>query len=66
MEKLTLSIPEAAKLLGVSASKMYQIARSAGFPSIVVGKRILVSAKGLERWVEEKAAIGWTDQQNEN
>ena len=55
MEKLTLSIPEAARLLGISATRMYALARSKGFPSITVGKRVLVSAKGLERWGEEES-----------
>lgn len=59
MEKLTLSIPEAAKILGVSKAKMYQIARIKGFPTIQVGTRLLVSAKGLERWVDEQAEKGW-------
>ena len=59
MEKLTISVPEAAKVLGVSKSNMYQIIKTEGFPVIVIGKRRLVSAKGLERWVEERAAIGW-------
>lgn len=58
-EKLTLSIPEAAKIVGVSASKMYQIARIKGFPAIRVGKRVLVSAKKLPIWVEEQAEKGW-------
>lgn len=52
MEKLTLSIPEAAKILGISDSKMYELVRTEGFPTIVVGKRKLVSRKGLERWVD--------------
>ena len=60
MTKLTLSIPEAAKIVGVSPSKMYQIAKSKGFPTVQVGKRILVSVKGLERWVEEQAEKGWS------
>lgn len=60
MTKLTLSIPEAAKIVGVSPSKMYQIAKIKGFPTVQVGKRILVSVKGLERWVEEQAEKGWS------
>lgn len=52
MEKLTLSIPEAAKLLGIGNSKMYELARSAGFPTITLGTRKLISKKGLERWLE--------------
>ena len=58
-EKLTLTIPEAAELIGVSPSKMYQIARIKGFPAIRVGKRVLVSAKKLPIWVEEQAEKGW-------
>lgn len=54
MEKLAISIPEAAKVLGVSRTRMYQLAKSAGFPTVNVGKRILISVKGLERWVDEQ------------
>lgn len=59
MAKLTLSVPEAADVLGVSSTKMYEIVKIKGFPTIHVGKRILVSAKGLERWIEEQAARGY-------
>ena len=52
MEKLTLSIPEAAKILGISDTKMYELVRTEGFPTIIVGKRKLVSRKGLERWAD--------------
>lgn len=59
-KKLTLSIPEAAKIVGVSESKMYQIAKIKGFPTIKLGtRRIRVSAPGLERWLEEQAEKGW-------
>lgn len=54
MEKLTLSIPEAAKALGIGNNKMYELARSEGFPTITVGSRRLIPLKGLERWLEEQ------------
>lgn len=57
--KLTYSVPEAAKVLGVSASKMYEVVRIKGFPTIKVGNRLLVSVKGLENWIEEQATKGW-------
>lgn len=57
--KLTYSVPEAAKVLGVSASKMYEVVRIKGFPTIRVGNRLLVSVKGLENWIEEQAQKGW-------
>lgn len=64
MAKLTLTIPEAAEAIGVSRSHMYILAKSKGFPTIQVGRRLLVSIKGLERWVEEQAAKGWCPEVN--
>ena len=57
MEKLTISVREAAKTLGISATKMYELARSDGFPAFAIGNRILVSAKGLADWVEKQTAV---------
>lgn len=62
MEKLVLSVPEAAEVMGVSRTMMYSIVKIKGFPAVVVGKRILVSAKGLERWINEQAEKGWYNQ----
>ena len=56
LEKLTYSVEEAAEVLGVSRSKMYQIVKMQGFPVLVLGGRRLVSVKGLARWVEEQVA----------
>ena len=58
-QKLTYSVPEAAKILGVSASKMYEVVKIHGFPTIKIGGRLLVSAKGLERWIDEQSQRGW-------
>lgn len=58
--KLTYSVPEAAEILGVSKSKMYELVKIQGFPTLKIGGRLLVSVKGLERWIEEKAAEGWS------
>lgn len=61
-EKLVISVPEAAQLLGISASKMYEIVRIQGFPAIRVGKRVLVNAKKLESWLDEMTEKGWYKQ----
>jgi len=58
-EKLTWNAYEVADILGVSVSKVYEMMRIEGFPTIKLGKRLLVSRKGLERWVEEQAQKGW-------
>ena len=59
-EKLTYSVPETARVLGISDFKAYQLVKTQGFPTIRIGKRLLVSVKGLESWVEEQAKKGWS------
>ena len=54
-EKLAYSVEEAAAVLGLSASKMYQVIKMEGFPVIVLGGRRIVPIKGLERWLETMA-----------
>lgn len=56
---LTYSAQEVAEQLGVSLSKVYQLAKIKGFPTVMMGKRIRFSKKGLERWVDEQAEKGW-------
>lgn len=57
-EKLTLTMREAAALLGVSAPTMYQIAHRADFPLLQFGRKMLVSRSALERWIENHAGGG--------
>lgn len=58
-EKLTYSVQEAAEAVGISVSRMYQLVKTTGFPAVQIGRRIRVSKKGLERWVEAQAEKGW-------
>ena len=57
---LTISVPEAARRLGISKVRMYEIARSEGFPAFRVGERILVHEKLFEQWVQARAQKGAT------
>lgn len=63
-QKLTLSVTEAAKRLGVSRTTMYHLVKIKGFPTVQIGNRVLVSVKGLEKWVEEQAQKGWSPDDN--
>lgn len=51
-EKLTLSVEEAGKLLGVSRQVAYQLIHRADFPTLQIGRRILVPKKQLEAWMD--------------
>ena len=54
-EKLTLSVAEAAQMLGISAPKAYELTHRADFPAFRIGKRTLVSRRLLEKWVDREA-----------
>jgi excisionase family DNA binding protein len=58
-ERLTLTIPEAAELLGVSRGVAYEAARAGELPTIRLGRRLLVSrARLMELLGETHAAHG--------
>ena len=51
---LTLTVPEVGEVLGISRAKAYDLARSEGFPSMRIGRRILVPRNKLIRWIDEQ------------
>lgn len=56
--QLTVSVDEAAALLGVSRPTVYQLIRTPGFPSFRVGSRRLISRAGLAEWIRGKVKDG--------
>ncbi len=49
MHKLTLTVPEAGKALGIGRTAAYEAARARQLPTIRIGKRLLVPVIALER-----------------
>jgi len=49
--KLTLSVEEAARQLGVCSKVVYTLTHRADFPTVKIGRRTLISAQGLAEWV---------------
>lgn len=58
MEPLAVSLPEAARLLGVSKPTIYKYTGRADFPAFKIGGRVLVSVDGLRAWVRDQAGGG--------
>jgi hypothetical protein len=56
--RLTISVPEAGRRIGIARCKAYELTRRPGFPVLKIGKRLLVPVAALERWVEEQAHEG--------
>jgi excisionase family DNA binding protein len=49
IDKLTLTVPEAARLLGISRMSAYAAVREGPIPCLKVGRRILVPRSALDR-----------------
>ena len=56
--KLTLTVAEAAKLVGIDKNAMYALARTPDFPSLFIGRRILILRDGFEDWLKQQSGSG--------
>jgi excisionase family DNA binding protein len=54
MEKLLLRPTEAAEVIGLGRSKMYELLAKGIVPSIRIGKSVRVSVAALRNWVEQQ------------
>lgn len=58
---LTYTVPEVAKLLKISLSKAYLLTKTEDFPSIKIGRRILIPREEFMEWMKsqvvQKASI---------
>jgi excisionase family DNA binding protein len=49
-----LTLPEVARMLGVTPARAYQLCHSGVLPHIRRGRRLLVPADAWRRWVNEE------------
>lgn len=49
-ERITITINEAAKLLGVGRNTMLEFAKMDGFPAIRLKRKILIDKAALPKW----------------
>jgi excisionase family DNA binding protein len=59
-DKLTLSIEEAAKVLGIGRNLCYERVKTGEIPVIKIGRRLLVPKKALEKLLEEPQPLTLT------
>lgn len=55
MEKIAVSVPEAAEMLGMCPKSVYQLTRRGDFPAFKAGGRTIISVEGLRAWVLAQA-----------
>lgn len=63
MERRTLSVSEAARVLGISRAHAYDCVRSGELPSITLGRRVVVPRQAIEQLLargssDESAGLG--------
>ena len=61
MEKKALNAKELAKTLGISLHLAYDLMHRTGFPSMRIGKRLLVNAELLTVWLNKNSNFGEID-----
>lgn len=59
-EKLTLTVDEAAKILGIGRQLAYDRVKTGEIPAIKIGRRLLVPKKALEKLLGEPKPLNLT------
>jgi len=55
--KVTISVPEAGKMLGIGRNGAYDAARRGELPTLKFGKRLVVPLAALEKMLAKASAI---------
>ena len=58
---LVLNATQLAQTLEISRAKAYQLMRRADFPTLMIGKRLLVPKDKLAAWVDHNSGGGDTN-----
>ncbi len=53
MEKLAVNVREMAQMLGIGINKAYELASRRDFPSIHLGKKIIIPIEALKKWTAQ-------------
>ena len=55
MERIAVTVAEAAEMLGMCQKTVYQLTKRADFPAFKAGNRTIISVEGLQAWVLRQA-----------
>jgi len=59
-ERLTLTVNEVARVLGISRGLAYSMVKTGEIPSVRFGKRVLIPRRALEKLLEEPKPLNLT------
>jgi excisionase family DNA binding protein len=52
-----LTVPEAARALGLSRTTTYRMAREGELPTVAIGARVLIPADLLDQWITDHTRL---------
>ncbi len=52
------TVDDLQRLMGIGRNSAYKLVRSKGFPTILVGNRIIIPADLFQKWIEKAAQKG--------
>lgn len=55
---MAMSVEDMADQLAIGRNVAYQLVQQPGFPAFTIGRRVLVSRKGLQEWIDEQCKKG--------
>lgn len=55
---MAMSVEDMADELAIGRNIAYQLVQEPGFPSFLIGRRVLVSRKGLQEWIDAQCKKG--------
>ena len=58
MEKGTMNVRQLQVYMGIGRKKSYELVNSRNFPAFRIGRKILVSREGLEKWMLKQQEEG--------
>lgn len=54
MEKLTMNVADLQQALGIGRAQAYELVNRADFPTIRLGRKIIIPKDGFMRWLERQ------------
>ncbi len=57
MERVTMTVSEFAKYLGIGLNKAYEIINSGEIPHLKIGRKFKIPKKGIDEWIEKMSSI---------
>ena len=57
LQPLLLNIPQVARMLSLSRTKVYELIETEGLPVVRFGRAVRVSLAALQQWLDQRSLV---------